>query len=181
MKQELSASLRLIYELELALGNQVVQVRESSHTALPLAAIFKEPLHRAEVESKIQIAPPVLWYAVGRFAGYVSEDTRQSLQGPTPGIAEVVQCIKQRLSPNLQSIFDLELLLGNTVVRVDEPAGSLCSLATNFKNPLHKTEIEATLPLPSLVKWLENHDPHYSIDGGYKCEDTSHVLVGPLR
>jgi len=159
----------------------VVQVRESSHAALPLAVIFKEPLHRAEVESKIQIVPPVKWYVVGGFAGYVSEDTRQSLQGPAPAIAEVTRAAKLKLSTNLRAIYDLELSLGNTVIRVDEPAGSLCPLAIIFKNRLHKTEIESTLSLPQSVKWWENHDPHYSIEGGYGCDETGHAIAGPLQ
>ncbi len=75
--------------------------------------------------------------------------------------------MKQRLSPNLQPIHDLELSLGNTVVRVDEPAGSRCPLAVIFKRPLHKTKIESTLSLPPTVKWWESRDPHYPIEGGY--------------
>jgi hypothetical protein len=181
MQQTLSASLQPIYDLELALGNQVVQVRESSHTALPLVVVFKEPLHRAEVESQIQIVPPVKWYAVGGFAGYVSEDTRQSLQGPTPAITEVTRSAKQKLSTNLHAIYDLELSLGNAVVRVDEPAGDRCPLAIIFRNPLHRAKIETTLSLPPTVKWWECRDPHYPIEGGYACNETGHAIAGPLR
>lgn len=180
MKQKLSPNLQPIHDLELALGNTVVQVRESSHAALPLAVIFKEPLHRAEIEAKIAIVPPVAWYGVGGFSGYVSEDSRQSLQGPTPAVAEQVRIARRKLSPNLQPIFDLEVSLGNSVLRVDEPAGSLCPLAVIFRQPLHRAEVDATLRLASAVEWWENHDPHYSIEGGYACEETRHAIAGPL-
>jgi len=146
-----------------------------------MAVIFREPLHRAEIESKIQISPRVKWYAVGGFAGYVSEDTRESLQGPTPAIAEAMRVAIRRLSTNLLTIYELELSLGNVAVRVDEPAGSLCSLAVRLKDPLHKAEIATRLSLASSVKWLENHDHHYPIEGGYRCEETSHAIIGPLK
>ena len=87
----------------------------------------------------------------------------------------------QSLSTNLQGIYDLELALGNTVVRVDEPAGDRCPLAIIFKNPLHKGEIESTLKLSLTVKWWESRDPHYPMEGGYGCDETDHALAGPLR
>ena len=180
MKPEVSTDLRPIYELELALGNKVAQVRESSNAALPVAVIFEEPLHRAEIESRITVLPSVKWYSVGGFAGYVSEDTRQSLQGPSAAITDVARDVKQKLSTNLHAIYDLEVAFGNTVVRVDEPAVSVCSLAINFRCALHKTQIESSLSLPTSVKWLENHDPHYPIEGGYKCDETTHAIIGPL-
>ena len=180
MKQRLSPNLQAIYDLELALGNTVVRVDDSGQAALPLAVIFMEPLHRAEIESRIEIVPPVKWYSIGKFGGYVCEDTRQSVYGPMADVAEVVRDVKQKLAPNLQPIYDLELALGNTVVRVDEPAGSLCPLVIIFKNPLHKTKIESTLSLPPSVKWWESCDPHYPIEGGYGCDETGHALAGPL-
>ena len=180
LEAKLSPDLQMIYTLELTLGNVVVRVNDSGQTALPLPIIFKEPLHRAEIEAKIKISPSVTWYAIGNFAGYVSVNTRQSLQGPAPAIATVAQGIRERISTSLCSIYDLELFLGNTVIGVDEPAGSRCPLAVNFQSPIHKNEIESRLALPPTVKWWEYRDPHYSIEGGYACDSTGHALIGPL-
>ena len=112
----------------------------------------------------------------------MTEDTRQSLQGPArESISELAHDARQKLSPNLQSICDLELSLGNTVIRIDEPAGDRCPLAIIFKKPLHKAEIASHIELAPDVKWWENRDPHYPIEGGYMCEQTRHALAGPLR
>jgi len=178
MKQELSHCLHVIYDLEMVLGNVVVRVNDNP--SLPLSVVFKEPIHRAEIESRAKIEPPVKWYSVGAFAGYVNEDNRQSLQGPAPAVANVAQDLRRKLAPNLQEIYDLELSLGNRVVRVDEPGGDRCPLAIIFKNPLHKAKIETTLSLSPTVKWWECRDPHYSIEGGYGCDETGHAIAGPL-
>lgn len=180
MTQNLSSKLQEIYDLALASGNMAARVVDSPHVAIPLTIVLKEPLHRAQIESQIAISPPVRWFSNGQFAGYMCDDTRQSIQGPAPDIAELVQDASHQLSPNLQSICDFELALGNAVESVDEPAGDRCSLAITFKNPLHRTEITSKLAPPSSVRWLENHDPHYPITGGYKCDETSHAIVGPL-
>jgi len=180
MQQELSSNLKQIYDLELTLGNQA-QVHESSHAAFPLVVVFKEPLHRTEIESKIQIVPPVKWYSSEDTAGYISEDTRQSLQAPIGAVDEVARVAMQKFSTNLRAIYDLELSLGNTVKWVNELVESPCSLYIVFKKPLHKDEVEATLSLSPFVKWFESHDPHWPIEGGYQCEETSHVIAGPLR
>ena len=179
MKQKLSPNLQAIYDLELALGNAVVRVNDNA--PLPLIVVFKEPLHRAQIESAAKTEPPVKWYSVGAFAGYVSEDTGQSLQGPTPALAGATQEVRKKLAPNLQAIYDLELSQGNSVIRVDEPAGDRCPLAVIFKNPLQKAKIESTLSLPPTVRWWECRDPHYPIEGGYGCCETGHAIAGPLR
>lgn len=180
MKPNLTPSLQAIYDLELALGNQVAQVRESSHPVLPLAIIFMKPLHRAEVEAKIPLGPSVKWYGIGSFSGYVCENTRESLQGPTPPLAELVRTALGYFAPNLRAIYDLELSLGNSVNEVDEPAGDRCPLAIIFKHPMHKGKIESALSVPTSVKWWECHDTHYAVQGGYICEETRHVIAGPL-
>ena len=90
--------------------------------------------------------------------------------------------IRQRLSVHLQPIYDLELSLGNSVVRIEEPAGSTCPLAIIFKNPLHRTEIESNMRILPPIHWLESRDEHYSRDGegAYKCNETGHAVIGPL-
>jgi hypothetical protein len=85
-----------------------------------------------------------------------------------------------KLSPALKPIYDLELTLGNEVERVDEPAGSECPYAVIFTHPLHFDEIEQGLVLPRSVVRKESRDPHYPIEGGYKCESTQHVVAGPI-
>ncbi len=181
-RKKLSTHLQPIYDLELTLGNTVNSVYGSGHAALPLTVVFKQPLHRAEIESGMQINPPVRWYGFGPMGGYVAEDTRQSVQGPVSDITKVAQAARQNLSPNLQTIYDIEVALGNTVVRVDEFAGTSCPLAVVFKNPLHRSEIESKIRILPPVHWLEERNEHYSRtgEGAYKCEDTGHAIIGPL-
>jgi len=179
MKQNLTASLQAIYDLELTLGNVVARVNDSG--PLPLVVVFKEPIHRARIESATKIEPPLKWYSVGAFAGYVSEDTGQSVQGPAPAIADATEEIRRKLAPNLQAIYDLELSLGNSLDRIEEPAGDRCPFAVIFKSPMHKGKIESALSLPPSVKWWECRDSHYPIQGGYACEETHHAIAGPLR
>jgi hypothetical protein len=180
MKEKLSPQLQEILDFVLASGNAIARVDESPHVAFPLGIVLRESLHKTAVESEVKIAPPVRWFSDGHFAGYVCDDTRQSVYGPAPDVTELVEHALGRLSPNLQAIFDLELHLGNTVAEIDEPAGDLCSLAVIFKKCMHKDEIESTLSLPPRVRWSENRDPHYRIEGGYKCDETGHAILGPL-
>lgn len=178
MKRNLSHSLQAINDLELALGNAVLRVNDNP--PLPLVIVFKNPLHRTQIEAATTIEPPIRWYSVGALAGYVSEDTGQSVQGPVPTATDATEVIRRKLAPNLQAIYDLELSLGNSLDRVEEPAGDRCPLAIIFKRPMHKARIESTLSLPSIVKWWECRDPHYPIQGGYACEETHHAIAGPL-
>ena len=84
-----------------------------------------------------------------------------------------------RLSPSLQPIVDLELIKGNKVLRIDEPAGSRCPYAIVFKFPLHFQEIKESLTLSSSVEEWENKDPHYPIERGFFCNETEHSITGP--
>ena len=182
IQQKLSIHLRPIYDLELALGNTVNFVHNLGHAALPLTVVLKQPLHRKEIESKMQLSPPVAWYGFGPSGGFVAEDTGQSVQGPLADITEIAQAARQKLSPNLQVIYDIEVALGNTLVRVDEIDGSIPQMVVVFKNPLHRSEIETKTRILPPVYWMEERDEHYSrtAEGAYKCEDTGHAIVGPL-
>ena len=88
--------------------------------------------------------------------------------------------VREKISTHLQPIYDLELSLGNSVVQIEEPAGSTCPLAIIFKNPLHRAEIESKVRIPPSVHWLESRDEHYSRDGegAYKCDETGHAMIG---
>lgn len=86
-----------------------------------------------------------------------------------------------RLSKNLQPIYELELRLGNEVLRVDEPAGTACPLAIVFQRPLHFKEAEQKGLLRDRVRQWENKDPHYPPEAGYMCEETRHALAVPLK
>ena len=92
-----------------------------------------------------------------------------------------MDAILQKLSKNLKPIYEAELALGNIVTRIDEPAGTNSPLAVVFKSPLHKGEISSNLTISPLVRWWESRDPHYEIEGGYACDDTRHIVSGPLR
>ena len=54
---KLSEDLRPIYLLELRLGNEVADVTELWGPECPLAVTFKHPLHFAEINDEIDLAP----------------------------------------------------------------------------------------------------------------------------
>jgi len=85
------------------------------------------------------------------------------------------------LSANLLPIYELELRLGNSVNRVDEPAGTTCPFAVIFQQPLHFKEAEDAGIVPPAVRRWEIHDPHYPPEAGFLCEETRHALAGPLK
>lgn len=82
------------------------------------------------------------------------------------------------LSNDLVPIYDLELKLGNKVLRTDSPAGTICPLAIIFRDPLHFEEIKS-LKLPaSVTKWT-NDDPHYPLETGFSSSVSKHAIAGP--
>lgn len=83
------------------------------------------------------------------------------------------------LSDSLRPLYDLELRLGNRVVRVDDHAWTECVLAVVFERPLHSSEIAAILELPATVAYWDCTDPHYELQSGYYCEASRHSLAGP--
>ena len=89
---------------------------------------------------------------------------------------------REKLSADLQPLYDMELEAGNIVDRVDEPAGTLCPLAIVMKSPLNKSRLrERAQSIPS-VFWHENSDQHYEVHGmgGYSSRESRQFLYGPL-
>jgi len=84
------------------------------------------------------------------------------------------------LSENLRRAFEHELARGNTVARVDRPAGTRCPLAVVFAQPLDIVWFKASEPLTTAVKIWENHDSHYPMEAGYICDTTRHAMSGPV-
>ena len=83
------------------------------------------------------------------------------------------------LSKNLQDIFAFEIARGNTVERVDQPAGTGCHLAVIFKQPLDIKGFVSSYSLPNGVETWENRNKHYPVEAGYVCEKTRHAIAGP--
>jgi hypothetical protein len=182
LRVKLSTKLQPLYDLELALGNEVDSFPVPDLPGFPLVVKFMKPLHRTEFESRQKLDPHLKWLSIETIGGYVDEDTHQSIQGPQDPSRVIMVFDKTRLTPALQPIYDFELAQGNRVVRIDEQAWTECPLAVVFKNPLHKTEIDAKLSPPPHLHWFEDTDPHYSVDGegGYKCSETGHAIIGSL-
>lgn len=89
---------------------------------------------------------------------------------------------RAKLSADLQPLYDMELEAGNSVVRVDEPAGTLCPLAIVMKNPIDKDRLgKCVQSIPSIF-WHENNDQHYEAHGmgGYTSTESRQFLYGPL-
>ncbi len=84
------------------------------------------------------------------------------------------------LSPHLRALYDLELSLGNVIVRTDRDAWTQCPLAVVFHDPLHFDDAKQLI-IPDCVKRWESRDPHYAIEAGWFCEQTRHSLSGPLK
>ncbi|HEY7087741.1 MAG TPA: hypothetical protein VH518_06595 [Tepidisphaeraceae bacterium] len=84
------------------------------------------------------------------------------------------------LSPGLRPLYQLELSMGNVVVRVDRGAWSACPLAVVFRDPLHFEQAMATLTIPPIVRRWENRDSHYDLEAGWTCEQTRQSISGPL-
>jgi hypothetical protein len=84
------------------------------------------------------------------------------------------------LAESLREILAFELARGNTVVRVDRPAGSRCSLAVILASPMDIAGFRVSHEVPSSVDTWQNRDSHYPLEAGYICERTRHALAGPL-
>jgi hypothetical protein len=85
----LAADLQPIYELELRLGNEINYVAEPAGSACPYAVVFKHPLHQAEIQRALELAPTVKhWESFDTHypveAGYQCELTRHTIAGPIP-------------------------------------------------------------------------------------------------
>ena len=85
------------------------------------------------------------------------------------------------LAESLDGLLGFELARGNTVVRVDRPAGSRCPLAVILARPLDIAQFKASNRLPDGVETWENRDSHYLLEAGYICKRTRHAQAGPLR
>lgn len=85
-----------------------------------------------------------------------------------------------KLCETLQSIYELEIELGNEVESIDSPAGTKCPYAVNFKNKLHFLEIKKQLNLATSVEEWTNNDKHYPLQKGYVCNKFKHSVSGPL-
>lgn len=83
------------------------------------------------------------------------------------------------LSSNLRPIFDYEIGRGNSVERIDRPAGTKCPLAVIFSKPLDIEGFARVHGLPQSVSTWSNRDKHYPLEDGYVCEETRHALAGP--
>jgi hypothetical protein len=85
-----------------------------------------------------------------------------------------------QLSNDLQSIYQLELELGNQIARIDEGLWTDCPYAVVFKSPLHLTEIKERLTIPPSVAYWECHDSHYEFQAGFSSGESRHSVAGPL-
>jgi len=84
---KLSQDLLPIYQLELDKGNEVARVDEPAGTKCPYAVVFKNPLHKAEIESELELPASVKYWEsrdshYPTEAGYYSEATRHAIAGP---------------------------------------------------------------------------------------------------
>jgi hypothetical protein len=76
----------------------------------------------------------------------------------------------------------MELDAGNSVIRIDEPAGTLCPLAVVMKNPLNRNRLSTVARGIPTIFWHENGDRHYEMNGmgGYASKASGQFLYGPL-
>ena len=84
------------------------------------------------------------------------------------------------LSENLRDILEYELARGNSISRIDQPAGTRCPLAVILSKPLDIRAYKAGHQLPANVQTWENRDRHYPLEAGYSCEHSRHAIAGPL-
>lgn len=93
----------------------------------------------------------------------------------------VNKVIEEKLSKDLVPVFRFQLELGNSVARVDSPAGMNCPYALILKNKINHREIEKHIKLNSRIRKWKNTDPHYDRESGYFCETTNHAIACPIK
>jgi hypothetical protein len=84
------------------------------------------------------------------------------------------------ICPDLRLVYDYEVAHGNTVTRIDAPAGTTCEYAIVFAEPLKILGTAATGEMPPVVKHWECRDTHYAIEAGFFCREHRHSIAGPL-
>src|ERR1700722_2036792 len=92
--------------------------------------------------------------------GGVHIQTLRIVFNPSRG-KQIYMTVVPDLSENLRRAFEHEVTRGNTVTRVDRPAGTRCPLAVVFAQPLDIAWFKASEPLTTAVRIWENHDSHY--------------------
>ena len=95
------------------------------------------------------------------------------------GLTQIVNETPPDLSVSLAQVVAFELARGNSIARIDQPAGSRCPLAVIFARPLDTRGYAAGSLVEGISTW-ENHDGHYPLEAGYMCERTRHAVAGPL-
>jgi hypothetical protein len=84
------------------------------------------------------------------------------------------------ICPDLRLVYDNEIANGNSVERIDAPAGTECEYAVVFNQPLMIWGAPKTAELASTVKYWECRDSHYAIEAGYFCSKHRHSIAGPV-
>lgn len=84
---KLSKDLIPIYELELDRGNEVARIDEPAGSNCPYAIVFKNPLHKNDIETSLSLAPQVRFHEVrdshyAKESYYFSERSRHAVGGP---------------------------------------------------------------------------------------------------
>ncbi len=82
---------------------------------------------------------------------------------------------------HLREACRLELANGNTILRIDIPAGSKCPLAIVFCDTLKIWGTPATGEFDPCVRYWESKDPHYEIEAGFICDIHRHVMSAPTQ
>jgi len=81
---------------------------------------------------------------------------------------------------DLRIVYDYEIAHGNTIVRIDAPAGSECEYALVFADSLKIWGTAKTGELPLVVRSWECRDTHYPIEAGFYCGEHRHSIAGPI-
>jgi hypothetical protein len=87
---KLSHDLWSIYQLELDKGNEVASINEPAGTKCPYAVVFARPLHKAEIETELNLSPFVKYWEsrdshYPKEAGFYSEVSGHAIAGPING------------------------------------------------------------------------------------------------